>query len=296
MTRRLFTALGALSLAVPALFLGSRTGGTELAADGSQLLQDSDGDFLPDLLEWTVLANPTRADTDGDGSGDFVEVVQHGLPWQRDPARPADHEMRIVVTSHVDASGESQIWMHTLLRLMGDESVVQSYRPWIQSELLPGLRLPLGPAWWREVQVASRRAGGEGLWYRVSVHLAPEAVLRPFLPLTIAAHATLGGRAVKSGAHLFPTVSGLATLVPASGGLVPQTLSPPRESASHGGLANKYCLMEVEEMGGGPGGRVYEVTSADCENANDLECAVNCTKSQGWVFILPDGIGTVTGG
>lgn len=297
MTRRLLTALGTLWLAALAVDHGLRHEDPELAADGSAFLQDSDGDFLPDLLEWPVLGNSTRVDTDGDGSEDFVEAVQSGLPWKADPPAPADHEMRIVITSHVDAAGVSQIWMHTLLRLMGRESVVQTYRPWVQFEMVPGLRLPLDLSGWGEMQIDKRDAGAQGLWYRISFHLASAEAIRPFLPLTIAANATLDGREVHSGAHLFPSMSGIGTLVPADGGFVSQVLdSPPEGMGGSSGISNKYCLMELTDMGGGAGGRVYEVDSAECEVANDLECSLECPDRAGTVFIIPDGVGIITGG
>ena len=59
---------------------------------------DTDGDFLPDVVEWVVLTDSTNPDTDGDNTPDFVEVVEGGNPRFETPPMPADQQMRLVVT------------------------------------------------------------------------------------------------------------------------------------------------------------------------------------------------------
>jgi hypothetical protein len=83
----------------------SSTEPQRLRADVTSIDLDTDGDFLPDCVEWVCLTSASSADTDLDGAGDFVEVVQKGRPRQANAALPADHEMRVVVTSAMVSEG-----------------------------------------------------------------------------------------------------------------------------------------------------------------------------------------------
>ena len=51
---------------------------------------DTDGDFLPDVVEWVVLTDSTNPDTDGDHIPDFVEVIEGGNPRFETAPLPAD--------------------------------------------------------------------------------------------------------------------------------------------------------------------------------------------------------------
>ena len=76
-SKRMFgkIVLSLLSVAATiALALDGRDGRVHAADPGP--LADTDGDFLPDCVEWAVLTSATNPDTDGDLTGDFVEVVQ----------------------------------------------------------------------------------------------------------------------------------------------------------------------------------------------------------------------------
>lgn len=50
-------------------------GGTEYPVNSSQSLPDTDFDGLPDFVERDLRTDPNRADTDGDGIGDYEEVA-----------------------------------------------------------------------------------------------------------------------------------------------------------------------------------------------------------------------------
>jgi hypothetical protein len=44
------------------------------------------------------------------------------------------------------------------------------------------------------------------------------------------------------------------------------------------------------EAGSGPGGTVFEVMAASCEDCNDVECSSQCPQSVGWVVTIPGGL------
>ena len=98
-TRSIAPVLIAALLAVLCWQPGRAAHSQRLQAEPAPRDQDSDNDFLPDELEWVCLTNALSPDTDDDGNPDFVEVVQRGNPRHPGQPLPADHEMRLVVTS-----------------------------------------------------------------------------------------------------------------------------------------------------------------------------------------------------
>lgn len=263
-----------------------------LRADPVDPLADTDGDFLPDSVEWAVVTSSLRADTDHDGVPDFVEVVQNANPRRALTPLPQDHEMRVVVTSSAGPGG-SQVWLHMLMRFMGDVSLMTSFRPWIQVAQLPGFRIPLD-AMGSQTVVRQRVTQQEGLWVTVSVPLVSEDLLRMLLPATLGAEATIGGRGVRSVAKVFPQGATTATLVPFEDGFAVQSIGS--AGFFRGGGSNKICVLSLSELGTGPAGTTYRVTDALCDDCNDLECGVGCEDTVGWVFVVPGGVQPITGG
>jgi hypothetical protein len=268
----------------------------KLGADQIDPFADSDDDFLPDSIEWALVTNPQRADTDGDGIPDFVEVVQHGSPCTPNPPLPADNEMRLVITSTPSQcpSNGPQTWLHLLFRFMGQPTTLSNFQCWIQIGVAPGLRIPLDSLGSGPLVFRQRDAGPDGLWVTLSVPLASENLLRVLLPCTIGAQATIGTRAIRTGVQLFDIHGSTASLVPFHNGFAVQPINP--ACALTGGGSNRICVLGLTEAGSGPGGTAYQVSSADCDDCNDLECGIGCTETLGWVFVIPGGIETITGG
>lgn len=265
-----------------------------LRADTPTIDVDSDGDFLPDVVEWACMTSALSADTDGDATPDFVEVVQRGNPRRADLAPAADHEMRVVVTSTPGPAG-SDIVMHLLFRFMGGTELLTSLDPWAEVGSMPGLQIPLSSLSPQPVSVQQRLVPGEGLWVRLSLSLVSEDVLRLVLPCSIGASAQIGSRALTSLVPLFDHAGETCSVVPYADGLFAiqavgqgaQVMTAPN---------NRVCVLQLQQIGSGPGGSAFMVTGAECQDCNDLTCGVECSASVGTVIILPGGVGSITGG
>ena len=267
---------------------------------------DTDGDFLPDVVEWVVLTDSTNPDTDGDNTPDFVEVVEGGNPRFETPPMPADQQMRLVVTGPTPGSGDSLTWMHIFHRVLptstaaaGDPGIlsIQSFDTWLERPEWPGIRFPLNAFAAAGLVYRERVTEEDGIFVQLSIPLVDESVLQAVLPCTIWAETTVGGRVLASGQKLIPVPAGIATLVPfGDGRFVMQTLSPiPSTSASLSVESNKVCVLTLEEDTVGPAGTTYIVTAADCEDANDLECDTSCSQSVGWTVTIPGGTELLSG-
>ncbi|MBM4060645.1 MAG: hypothetical protein FJ265_06060 [Planctomycetes bacterium] len=265
------------------------------------VLGDSDQDFLPDVVEWAVLTNAANPDTDGDQCPDFVEVVQRGSPRQPGVVRALDHEMRVVVTAPPEGSPDPEpTFLHLLFRFVGRASLMTSFQVWAELPSLPGLQVPLDLLGCAPIHFAERATPTDGLWIRISVPMVSEQMLRTILPCSIQARAIIGGRCIRAGASLFDLQGVICALVPYIGssnsgetvalqpiGRLSNVLTPG---------TNKICLLELQRVGVGSGGAVYEVVDAACEDCNELECGVACPLSRGWIISIPGGLEAITGG
>ncbi|MCB9884361.1 MAG: hypothetical protein H6838_02655 [Planctomycetes bacterium] len=259
-----------------------------LVAGGGTPLTDQDDDFLPDVVEWAVLTSATNADTDNDQIPDFVEVVQRGNPRAPGAPLPYDYEARVVVTAPpVGTPGPT--WLHLLFRFVGSTPALNGLETWLQVPGYPGLHVPLSLLAFDDLVVRQRQTANDGLWVYVGVPMISEAVLQQMLPCSIHARASFVGRVVTTGVKLFYVQGQTVSLVPfGEGSFALQTIG--LQSMSTNSYSNKVCLLELREAGSGPGGTVYEVTAAECEDCNELECSPSCPQSVGWLITLPGGL------
>jgi len=301
MNRFLATMLAGSGMAAVGFLCSLPQQPVALAANPVVPLVDSDEDFLPDVVEWAVLTNANNPDTDGDGHPDFVEVVQFGSPRQPGSTRVTDHEMRVVVTGPSSGSAAtSPAWMHLLFRFVGAPNLMSSFQTWLELPGFPGLQIPIDVLGTNQGDFAQRQTATEGLWVRMSIPMVSIDVLRMVLPCSIHARAVIGGRSITTCVKLFDVQGVPCTLTPFNGNpnqLAVQTLGILRagDSGTASGT-NRVCLLTLERAGSGPGGDVYEVVDASCEDCNELECGPSCPQSIGWVFTIPGGIETITGG
>jgi len=266
---------------------------------------DTDGDFLPDVVEWVTLTNSQNPDTDGDSVPDFIEVIEGGHPRHESAPLPADQQMRLIITGPNPGTGDTLTWMHVFHRVMPTSmgpnpgiNAIQSFETWLERPEWPGVRFPLNSFAAGGLVYRERITPEDGIWVQLSVPLVDESILAEVLPCTIWAETTVEGKQLANGQKLIPVPAGTATLVPfGDGRYVIQTLSPtPSTTSSFVVETNRVCVLTLREDSTGPSGTTYLVTAADCEDANDLECDSTCSQSVGWTITIPGGTELLGGG
>jgi hypothetical protein len=269
------------------------------AAWGVDPFLDSDGDLVPDSLEWVVFSDPTRVDTDLDTQDDFLEVLQHTAPFARTAPRPFDNEMRVLLSSVQGlADGDGDIWLHCLFRFATGVPVVEWFVPYIHTN---SAAVPIGQIFGRTpFRLTTRSAAGGGSYAILTMLLARESEFRHLLPCTVSARASIGGRVFSTGTYVLSVGGGTTALMPAgfdTGGqtFMLQTLSAETSSNSFF-TRNKICEMDLTVIGSTQGGHICEVSRAACEPANGLRCNVSCDQAAGAMVFVPDGLTTITGG
>jgi hypothetical protein len=257
------------------------------------VLEDSDNDFLPNCVEWAVMTNSASPDTDGDGTADFIEVVQRGQP--REPSTPLalDQEMRIVVTGPGISSGPQTAWIHLFFRFVGVAPPISNFDVWVDLPQYPGLRVPLAILAAGPIVFRDRMTAQDGYWAQVSAPIASISVLQLFLPCSFHAEASIGGRYVHTGVQVVDMQGVVSTLVPYRNHFAIQAITP--NPGSPTAVSNRVCLIELEEVGSGPGGTIYQVVDAFCDDCNELECDASCPQSIGWILTVPGGLAALGG-
>lgn len=261
---------------------------------GALMLQDSDGDFLPDSVEWALMTSSSSADTDGDTVPDFIEVVQRGLPRHESPPLPLDQEMRIVITGPQSGAPDNFSWLHVLLRFVGPADNLTAFSIVLQLAALPGVQIPLDLTLFPGAELRERVTSQQGRWVHLAVPFAPTDFLALLSPCSVRADATVGGRIVSSTVNLLEVQDTVCSIVPFGSRHVLQSIAP--VAAIGEGMTNRVCLLDLAEVGSGPGGTIYEVVDAYCDDCNEMECGPGCAQSIGWIITLPGGLdGVVVG-
>ncbi|MFK7739406.1 MAG: hypothetical protein AB8H80_03710 [Planctomycetota bacterium] len=279
----------------PAGFVQASGGGGTGGSSRSAMI-DSDGDFLPDVVEWVVLTDANNPDTDSDGIPDFVEVVEAGMPRHENMPLPPDQDMRLIITGPAPGSQDPRNWLHVFYRVLSPAegfgaTAVESFQAWFERPEWPGLKIPFSLMSLGEHIYRERDAGADhGIFIQLSVPLVSEQELSSLLPCTFWAESVVGGRHVQSGVKLVGVPSGIVTIVPfGDERFVMQALRPVPLLNPLVTESNRVCVLTLRELSSGPAGTSYEVDAADCEDANELECTTDCSNSVGWTITVPGG-------
>src|SRR5690606_29544997 len=125
--------------------------------------------------------------------------------------------------------------------------------------------------------------------------LVSSRILAAVLPCTIWAETTVAGQSLRSGQNLINAGGNIATLVPYTPGRYVYPSLGPYASTPVLNQSNRGCGWSLEELTNGPAGTTYQVTDAECEDANELECSPSCQASIGWTMTIPGGTGLIGG-
>lgn len=282
---------------VSALCVGSGSHGVQkLAAEEADPLADTDGDLLPDSLEWVTLTDPGCADTDRDGVDDFLQTVQHRGPGSTVP-RPVQDEVRVLVSSAKNGQ-ETDFYVHMLFRFVGNRiGNVQQMTPFITVGTTNPVSVPImaliGSG---RLVVRSNYTPATGTYIAISARIARSGEIAALLPATIGASATIDGRDYTSGSYVAIADNQLVAFVPVEGSFLAQPINGGEGANNPYWNSNSVCMLKMNVVGSGLAGSLCEVNAAECEVANGLRCAPSCRGSVGKLVFVPDGLGTLTGG
>lgn len=285
-----------LAASVVTLVAWGGDGKPEVRAEGYEPFIDTDGDLLPDALEWVALTNPHEVDTNFNGADDFLEVVEHRLPLSVNVPRPVDHAMRALVYGSTTPEGPREMYLALLLRFVGANiGAVQVLEPFIevQEKLVPLTQL-IGST---RSHLSTKLDGKGGLYVMFAMRLSSVYELRSLLPCTIGVRAVVDGRRYLTGSYLLESDLAETALVPVgAGNFALQPANAQDSFANPFWKRNKVCIMTLDVIGSSGNGNLCEVRTADCTVANGLVCGSTCTSAVGLMIFVPEGLSTITGG
>jgi hypothetical protein len=282
---------GALTLSGGALStFATRT----LSAGSTKPTTDTDGDNLPDMLEYVAQSDPYRADSDNDGRRDFVEVAEFTSPLTRDTAKPDPDAFRLLMNTTEESNGQRIVWLHLLFRVRsGLLSDVRGFSLFLDHR---GERVSLDwivPIALSEIRVQADPMHGALLRLTLRIPLLPP--LETMSPVTFGAYCDIRSTVHRSGSVLFSIYGDLFTLVPL-GGLLFMHAANPVQATSPFWSSNKACTLSMQVQGAGKGWVLCEVDKASCEVSQTMQCVPDCAALKGHTIFVPDGLGLILGG
>ncbi|MHC5062640.1 MAG: hypothetical protein ACYTG5_01545 [Planctomycetota bacterium] len=297
-------ATAGLAVAASLLALAPSFEAPQARASQGELFPDTDGDLLPDALEFGTFSNPALVDSDGDGIDDFLATVMH---LRSDPlastAGVQDHEMRILLSSETREDGARALWMHMLFRFVGDTiPPIERLDPYIDWRTW---RLPLSQlVGYGQSEIRFKQHPDHGLFVLVNLELGTEDDIRFIRPhtYTIGVDASLDGKETSSGVFIQsiedPTGGDVfASLVPMNSGQVSYQFLNQGDSENPFWSSDRICIMTLEVFSRGTEGHICEIIDAACEPLEgNFRCPPTCPQTVGTLMFFPAGMTTIFGG
>ncbi len=269
----------------------------ELLGAAAPPLLDSDGDLLPDKLEFVTHSDASLADSDGDGRSDFVELIDYSTPLYKDQPRVfGPNGFRVLVhTTEFGPKNQQVLWIHFLFRFQS--GLLSDLRGLAVFLDIGGHRYALDDLLVTSfVEFVHKSDPVRGLLTRTTVAIPLPAGFQNLAPLTIGSYAMIHRRVYRAGSMLFYGDGAYHTLVPTSASsAVLQVTSPTPRNPFW--ASSRTCVLELEIQGAGRSGHICEVKKASCKPSQaSRRCMPGCSGMGGTTFIVPDGIGLILGG
>ncbi len=275
-------------------FAGAGPERLALAANGSSALEDTDGDLVPDGVEWLLETDPKLVDSNSDGVDDFLAILCYGNLLERMEEPELENGMRVVVTSATE-NGVTSVWLHMLARFLVTSSSNIRIEPYIDVE---GTKVSLVPVLGHGGVSLVTKQTSRGLYVRASCRLADERSLSLLLPCTLGAQGIFDHKYVNTGTYVVNSGGLPHAMLPSTDNtffLQPINADARFQEPNPFWKGGRVCVMQLSIVSSSPNGHLCEVTSAECKPAAGLRCASNCGNNVGQPVFVPGGLGTLTG-
>jgi hypothetical protein len=265
-----------------------------LSAGPAKPTTDTDGDNLPDMIEYVAQSDPYRADSDNDGRRDFVEVAEFTSPMTPDAARTTPDAFRLLMNTTEESNGQRLIWLHVLLRIRS--GLLSDFKGLTLFLDHRGERISLDPIVAYTLSDVGLQADPvHGTLIRVSLRIPLLPPLETMSPVTFGGYCKIRNTVHASGSVLFSIYGDLFTLVPLGGTLFMHAANPVQSTSPFWGN-NKACTLTMQVQGTGKGWVLCEVDKASCEVSQTMQCVPDCAALKGHTVFIPDGLGLILGG
>jgi hypothetical protein len=273
----------------------------EARADAKGPLYDSDGDLLPDHLEWVMLTSPGAVDSDNDGRDDFLEAIAYEPPVHQAtgpvPEGPLESGVRVVLSAVRLADSRDHVFLNLLFRIApNDPRQIRTVEPFLQ---MNGLVIPIAQLVGAYgLGISMRPLGAGGYAAVVTARIAYLDELRHLLPCTVGARVVFGDTEFKTGTVVELVGSMPAAVAPVSSSVFAfQSLASPQDQLESTWRPNQVCLFQLAQIGASPESIVFEIIDASCQPAVILCCdSVGCEQKEGGIVRMPNGLRGLRGG
>jgi hypothetical protein len=270
--------------------------GQSAGALNASSTKDTDGDLLPDALEWTLLSDPTKKDTDGDGISDFVEAVEFTSPIERNSTGAPVDSYRLLFATTLDSKTQQRfLWCHSLIRLAsGDIKDLKAVNLFFSHNNVDIDLTSLFYTHTKEVLVVKDAA--QGLLIRVAVRMPMPVGFEKLAPGSFASHALINSSILTASAQMFYLGSAFHTFAMVNSKAMILQSAGSGEARTTFWRSGQACVLTLEVIGSSPGWRICEVKKADCKVVYRGSCSPSCLKSTGAAVLVADGTPLVEGG